>query len=87
MCNRTQLIVTRLHQDCIEGRVLGGKHDGQQRLISQIKLINKEGDYPWILMRKQFPICLCFAMTVIKSKEQSLSVVGIDLISSYFSYG
>lgn len=87
MCNGTRLIVTRLHRDCIQGRILGGAWNGEMRLIPRIKLTSKEGDYPWILTRKQFPVRLCFAMTINKSQGQSLSIVGIDLSVSCFSHG
>jgi len=66
---------------------LGGEFDGGIRLIPRIKLTSKEGDYPWVLSRKQFPIHLCFAMTINKSQGQSLSVVDIDLSLSCFSHG
>ena len=42
---------------------------------------------PFILSRKQFPIRLCFAMTVNKSQGQSFRIMGIDLHTSAFCYG
>lgn len=87
MCNGTRLTVTRLHRDCIEGRILGGAWNGERRLIPRIKLTSKEGDYPWILTRKQFPVRVCFAMTINKSQGQSLSIVGLDLSEPCFSHG
>lgn len=46
-----------------------------------------EGELPWIVSRKQFPIRLCFAMTVNKSQGQSLDTVGVDLRSPAFTHG
>ena len=46
MCNRTQLVITRLSRQCIEGRILRGKHNSGLRLIPRINLTSKDGDYP-----------------------------------------
>ena len=72
---------------CIKARILGGEFDGDIRLIPRINLTSTEGDFPFILIRKQFPIRLCFAMTVNKSQGQTLDVVGVDLRSPAFSHG
>ncbi len=69
MCNKTWLIITHLHQDCIEDCILKNEFDKNIQLISRIKLINKKDDYSWILSRKQFSIHLCFAMTINKLQE------------------
>ena len=45
MCNETRLIITRLHRDCIEDRILDDAWNDQRRFISRIKLISKEDDY------------------------------------------
>ena len=52
-----------------------------------MNLTSTEGDFPFILTRKQFPIRLCFAMTVNKSQGQTLEVVGVDLRTPAFSHG
>ena len=86
MCNDTRLIITHLHRDCIEDRILRSEFDEGIRLISRIKLISKKDDYSWVLSRKQFSIRLCFAMIINKSQEQSLSIVDIDLSLFCFSH-
>lgn len=42
---------------------------------------------PYILSRRQYPIRLCFAMTVNQLQGQSLKTVGVDLQTSAFTYG
>ena len=37
--------------------------------------------------RKQFPVRLCFAMTINKSQGQSVKHVELDLLSSVFTHG
>ena len=75
-CNGTRMVITRLGRRCIEARILGGEFHGQLRLIPRIKLTTTESDMPYILSRRQYPIRLCFAMTVNKSQGQSLKTVG-----------
>jgi ATP-dependent exoDNAse (exonuclease V) alpha subunit len=81
------MTITRLGCSCIGEKISGGQFDGQFRLLLRIKLTTLEGDLPFILSRKQFPIRLCFAMTVNKSQGQSFSNVGVDLRTSAFTHG
>jgi hypothetical protein len=87
LCNGTRITITQLGRSCIGGIISGGQFDGQFRLLPRIRLTTLEGDLPFLLTRKQFPIRLCFAMTVNKSQGQSLSTVGVDLRSSAFTHG
>jgi ATP-dependent DNA helicase PIF1 len=58
-----------------------------KHLIPRIDLSTLEGELSWILTRRQYRIRPCFAMTINKSKGQSLEDVGIDLQTSPFSHG
>jgi hypothetical protein len=87
LCNGTLLVISRYSRFCIEAQILGGPHHGETRLIPRITLHSTEGEYPWIQARKQFPVRLCFAMTINKSQGQSLDVVGVDLRSPVFAHG
>ncbi|KAI8330155.1 hypothetical protein EDC96DRAFT_49724 [Choanephora cucurbitarum] len=53
----------------------------------RIKLSTLEGELPFILTRKQFPVRLCFAMAINKAQGQSLQNVGIDLRYEAFAHG
>ena len=79
--------MTRLHRHCIKARIIRGAFNGREHVIFRIKMSTKEGELPWILTRKQFPIRLCFAITVNKLQGQSLAHVGIDFRSPCFSHG
>jgi ATP-dependent DNA helicase PIF1 len=50
-------------------------------------LSSTEGEIPFILTQKQFPIQLYFAMTINKSQGQSFSQVGVDLRRSLLTHG
>ena len=87
MCNGTRLRLTHIGRFILEGQILGGERHGQKRLIPRILMNTTEGELPWIISQKQFPIRLCFAMTVNKSQSQSLDTVGVDLCSPAFTHG
>ena len=85
--NGTRMIVTQLEQACIEAQILGGDFEGHRKLLPRTTLNTTEDDLPFILSRKQFPILLCFTMTVNKSQGQSFHIMGIDLCTPAFCHG
>lgn len=87
LCNGTRMVVTHIGRRCIETRILGGSFHNQLRLIPRIKLTSTEGELPYIVSRRQFPVRLCFAMTVNKSQGQSFNSVGVDLRTPVFTHG
>ena len=87
LCNGTRMTVTRMQRWCIEVRILEGQFAGVVKILPRITLSTTEGELPFILTRKQFPIRLSFAMTVNKAQGQSLDVVGIDLREPAFTHG
>jgi len=50
-------------------------------------LVPLDSGLPFKFQRRQFPISLCFAMTINKSQGQSLSRVGFYLPHPVFTYG
>ena len=67
--------------------ILTINNTGVPKLLPRIPLSTTEGELPFILTRKQFPIRLCFAMTINKAQGQSLDVVGVDLRIPVFTHG
>jgi len=70
MCNGTRLRLLGINSNlnCLQVAILGGRWDGEIHLLPQIKLTTSDEELPFILERKQFPVCLCFAMSVNKSQ-------------------
>jgi len=87
LCNGTRMRVLGIRRTCLQVAILGGKFDGMIRLLPRIKLTTTDEDLPFILERTQFPVHLCFAMTVNKSQGQSLDQVGVDLRTPAFTHG
>lgn len=85
LCNGTRLRVKALHRNVIEATVFTGCARGESVFIPRIPLIPSE--YPFDFKRLQFPLKVCFAMTINKSQGQSLKVAGIDLREDCFSHG
>lgn len=84
LCNGTRLVVKQMLNHVIQATVLTGCAKGEDVFIPRIPIIN-DGGVPF--KRIQFPVKLCFAMTINKSQGQSLNVAGIDLRSPCFSHG
>jgi len=66
---------------------MGKRFDGKVCLLPRIKLTRSEEELPFILQHTKFPICLCYAMTVNKSQDQSLEHVGIYLYTLASTHG
>lgn len=53
----------------------------------ELHLPKTDKKMPVMIQRKQFPVRLCFAMTINKSQRQSLSRVDLYLPKPIFSHG
>jgi hypothetical protein len=81
------MIISKLREYSIEVKIIGGQFHGEDRVISRITLTADKGEGAWKHNRKQFPVRLCFAMTINKAQGQSLQKVGIDLRQPVFTHG
>ena len=63
------------------------RFSGKEVFIPRITLAPTAEDLTIPLRRRQFPVRLCFAMTINKSQGQSLRHVGLDLRRPVFSHG
>lgn len=87
LCNGTRMIITELGDRLIEACVITGSNVGDTVYIPKIMLSHKHKKWPYTLERRQFPIRVCYAMTINKSQGQTLSVVGLYLRNPVFSHG
>jgi ATP-dependent DNA helicase PIF1 len=86
-CNGTRMIVTRLQRYIIDVRIASGPFKNKEARLPRILINSKESDFGFILQRRQFPVALCFAMSINKAQGQSLPFVGLDLRVDVFSHG
>ncbi|WOG83732.1 hypothetical protein DCAR_0102910 [Daucus carota subsp. sativus] len=87
LCNGTRLIVTQLCARVIEAIIVTGNHIGEKAFIPRICMRPSDTALPFTLKRVQFPISLCYAMTINKSQGQTLKYVGLYLPRPVFSHG
>ncbi|UYV80140.1 hypothetical protein LAZ67_18001816 [Cordylochernes scorpioides] len=82
LCNGIRLQVNSLHRYLLEATILTGCGTGEKVRIPIIS-----SDLPFHFKRLQFPVKLCFAMTINKAQGQTLKWAGIDLQVPCFSHG
>ncbi|KAJ1283306.1 hypothetical protein BS78_03G118400 [Paspalum vaginatum] len=87
LCNGTRLIVTNLGENVIEAVIITGTHNGEKTYIPRINLTTRGYRWPFTLCRRQFPVKVCYSMTINKSQRQTLSNVGVYLKQPVFTHG
>lgn len=87
LCNGTRLIVVRLFTRVIEAKVLTGRSIGRIFFIPRVEITPSDSNWPFSFTRRQFPVKLCFAMTINKSQGQTFDYVGVYLPRPVFTHG
>ncbi|KAL4581000.1 hypothetical protein LXL04_017206 [Taraxacum kok-saghyz] len=69
LCNGTRLICRSFQPHVIDAEIAVGQHAGKMMFLPRIPLSPSDDDmFPFKLRRKQFPVRLCFAMTINKAQ-------------------
>ncbi|KAL7606511.1 hypothetical protein Lser_V15G20604 [Lactuca serriola] len=87
LCNGTRLRVLALGKRVIEAEIISGSNIGNRTFIPRMSLTPSDKRIPFIFQRRQFPLAVCFAMTINKSQGQSLSKVGLFFRQPVFTHG
>nr|GEW57413.1 hypothetical protein [Tanacetum cinerariifolium] len=81
LCNGTRLRILKLGEHVIEAQITTGTYVGHTTIIPRLKLSPSDKRLPLKINRCQFPLAICFAITINKSQGQSLSKLGIFCLS------
>ncbi|XP_027067579.1 uncharacterized protein [Coffea arabica] len=88
LCNGTRLICKSLTKNVIHAQIAVGHFTSKKVFIHRIPLQpTNDEQYLVPYKRTQFPVRLCFAMTINKSQGQTLDFVGLYLKEPVFSHG
>ena len=88
LCNGTRLLYRGTFLNMLDVEILTGHHFGRRAFLPRIKHKTTESaGLPFVLIRKQFPVKLSFALTINKSQGQTIPNVGIYLPKHVFSHG
>ncbi|CAL0312721.1 unnamed protein product [Lupinus luteus] len=88
LCNGTRLLCRGTYMNMLDVEVLSGQHVGHRAFLPRIKLKTSDNaGLPFVLLRKQFPVRLSFALTINKAQGQTIPNVGIYLPKHVFGHG
>lgn len=87
LCNGTQMVRIALHKNVIEIEITTGTHQSDRVFIQCIGMTPSPLDMPFTMRQQKFPLQLTFGMTINKSQGQTLSRIGVLLLSPIFSHG
>ena len=78
LCNGTGLLCRGTFMNMLDVEILTGHHSGTRAFLPRIKHKSVQSDdLPFVLIRKQFPVKLSFALTINKPHGQTIPNVGI----------
>ncbi|KAG5588794.1 hypothetical protein H5410_049228 [Solanum commersonii] len=88
LCNGTRMICRGFSQNVLQAEISSGHSATNHVFLPRIQLSPPENEgYPFKFIRKQFPVRLCFAMTINKAQGQTIQNVGLYLPQHVFSHG
>ena len=87
LCNGTRLLVTETGQRLWQCMMLIGTNIGETVFIPRTALNTTDVKWPFTLQRRQFPVRVCYAMTINKRQGQTLWRVGLYLKKPVFTHG
>ncbi|KAL4569268.1 hypothetical protein LXL04_024904 [Taraxacum kok-saghyz] len=68
LCNGTRLLVLALGNRVVEAEIISGSNIGTRMFIPRMSLTPSDKRIPFTFQRRQFPLVVCFAMTINKSQ-------------------
>ena len=85
--NGTRMIVRQLMDRAVEVEVAGGHNKGMKIFLPRIPCYDNSKDFPFTVVRRQYPLRCSFGVSVNKGQGQENDRVGLYLPKSCFSHG
>ena len=85
--NGTRMIVRQLMERTVDCEVTAGTCKGARIFLPRIPMYDRSNEFPFTLVRRQFPIRVAFAVTINKGQGQENQKVGIYLPEPVFAHG
>ena len=85
--NGTRMIVRQLMERTVECEVAVGSYKGRKVFLPRIPMYDRSNEFPFTLVRRQFPLRVAFAVTINKGQGQENQRVGIYLPEPVFAHG
>ncbi|XP_075658767.1 uncharacterized protein LOC142628586 [Castanea sativa] len=87
LCNGTRLLCRGCFNNVIDAKILTGQYARTRVFLPRIPLKTTENVHlSFVMIRRQFPIRLSFALTINKAQGQTIPNVGIYLPDHVFSH-
>jgi ATP-dependent DNA helicase PIF1 len=83
LCNGTRLIIDVLGKYYIGATIITGKNVGDKIIIPILNLIPSDPRLPFKFTGRQFPLTLCFAMTINKSQASRFLMSAYIFLNPY----
>lgn len=87
LCNGTRMIVRKCYKHTVICEIIGGSQVRTKHLIPRIEICPSDTNLPFNLVRLQFPLQVCFSMTINKAHGQSLDRISLYLPEPVFCHG
>lgn len=88
LCNGTRMVCKNFTDNVIDTEIVFGQQTGKHVFIPRIPISPTENEgYSFKFKCKQFPIILCFVMTINKAQGQTIPNVRVYLPQSVFFHG
>ena len=85
--NGTRMIVRQQMERTVDCEVAVGILKGERVFLPRIPMYDRSNEFPFTLVRRQFPLRVAFAVTVNKGQGQENQRVGIFLPEPVFAHG
>ncbi len=86
LVNGARLLVEKVKTYSIEAKITNGTHAGKKVSLFRIDF-ESDATMGFVLKRRQYPIKLCYAMTINKSQRQTIPRTSLYLPDPVFSHG